>query len=142
MIYFIFNFLVITPYQYTYLNFLNGKIENRYKKFENDYWGTSIKELINNSNFEKDKLLTFSTCGINSEIAKKYLRKNGYLNFQFKSYNESDYIIMTNRVTPLDNHSLDSNKLTNCFDKYKGKNLAKVKRNGLILSVVRKSGYK
>jgi len=142
IIYFIFNFLVITPYQYTYLNFLNGKIENRYKKFENDYWGTSIKELINNSNFEKDKLLTFSTCGINPKIAKKYLRKNGYLNFQFKSYNESDYIIMTNRVTTLDDNSSDSNKLTNCFDKYTGKNISKVKRNRLILSVIRKSGYK
>ena len=67
---------VLWCYQYTYINFLNGKIENRYKKFENDYWGTSIKELINNSNFEKDKLLTFSTCGINPKIAKKYLRKN------------------------------------------------------------------
>ena len=28
----LFNFFTITPYQYTYLNFLNGKAENRYKK--------------------------------------------------------------------------------------------------------------
>ena len=49
---------------------------------------------------------------------------------------------MTNRVTTLDGNSSDSNKITNCFDKYTGKNLSIVKRNGLILSVIRKSGYK
>ena len=47
-----FNFFSITPYQYTYLNLFNGQKEIRYKKFENDYWGTSIKELIDNSNFK------------------------------------------------------------------------------------------
>ena len=31
--YFLFNFFQITPYQYTYLNFLNGKSENKYTKF-------------------------------------------------------------------------------------------------------------
>ena len=30
-------------------------------------------------------------------------------------------------------------KLTNCFDKFKGSDIATVERNGLLLSVIRKS---
>ena len=56
-IYHLLNFLWITPYQYTYLNFLNGKIENRYKKFENDYWATSIAELVKNVNFRNNDVI-------------------------------------------------------------------------------------
>ena len=52
--YFMFNFFSITPYQYTYLNFFNGQKDIRYKKFENDYWGTSMKELINRADFKTD----------------------------------------------------------------------------------------
>ena len=52
-VHFIYIFITITPYQYTYLNLLNGKNEYRYKKFENDYWGISISELIKNSNLNK-----------------------------------------------------------------------------------------
>ena len=92
-------FFSITPYQYTYLNFLNGKTETRYKKFENDYWGSSIKELIKYTNFEKDKITYLSTCGVNPEVAKNYFEKKGYFNLEFLSPEESDYIIMTNRVT-------------------------------------------
>ena len=50
-----FNFLSITPYHYTYLNIFNGKIENRYQKFENDYWGSTIKELVKNTKFNKNE---------------------------------------------------------------------------------------
>ena len=45
---------------------------------------------------------------------------------------------MTNRVTTLNEEGIDSEKMTNCFDKYKGNDISKVSRNGLVLSVIRK----
>jgi hypothetical protein len=143
IIYFLYNFFLITPYQYTYLNIFNGKIENRYKKFENDYWGSSIKELIKKINLDKKRTITFATCGINQDVAKYYLKKRGYSNFRFGNSKDSNYMIMTNRVT-LNNTNLDhknmwkSENLINCFDKYKGEDAFKVTRNGVLLSVIRK----
>ena len=52
-LYYLFNFFSLTPYHYTYLNKFNGNFSNASKKFENDYWGASIKELI--SKIEKNK---------------------------------------------------------------------------------------
>ena len=46
-VYYIFTFISLTPYQYTYLNAFIGDYSNAHKKFENDYWAISIKELIN-----------------------------------------------------------------------------------------------
>ena len=45
--YYLLIFFSLTPYQYTYLNVLNGNFSKAYKKFENDYWTISIKELVN-----------------------------------------------------------------------------------------------
>ena len=143
IIYFLFNFFLITPYQYTYLNILNGKIENRYKKFENDYWGSSIKELIKKVNLSKKRTITFAICGISQGQAKYYLKKRGFSNFTFGNSENSNYMIMTNRVT-LDNVTLDnkdiwkSENLINCFDKFEGEDIFKVTRNGMLLSVIRK----
>ena len=131
VIYYLFNFFSITPYQYTYLNYLNGKIENRYKKFENDYWGSSIEDLIANVNFKTDEVIRIASCGIVGGKYKHYFRKKLDLNYKFVSSSEADYIIMTNRVL------MDDGTIT-CFDKFKGNDIATVKRNGLILSVIRK----
>ena len=117
---------------------MNGKIENRYKKFENDYWGSSIKELINKVNLDKERKIIFATCGINQDIAKYYLKKKGYSNFKFGNEKDSNYIIMTNRVTLDKKNIYKSENLINCFDRFKGENAFKVTRNGLLLSVIRK----
>ena len=136
--YFLFNFFQITPYQYTYLNFLNGKSENKYTKFENDYWAVSIKELIMKSDFKKNKVLKFSTCGVNKGVVKKYLLKKGYRNFKFVDVGQSDHIIMTNRVVSKSHEVSNTNDLINCFDKFKGDNIVEVKRGSLILSSITK----
>ena len=136
--YYLFNFFSITPYQYTYLNFFNGKIENRYKKFENDYWGVSINELIKHANLENNKTLMISSCGINPEISKNYLKKMGYSNLLFVAPNKADFIIMTNRAIIDRDNENNTYKLTNCFEKYRGKDLFKVERLGLTLSTIRK----
>tara|TARA_B110000263_G_C15041703_1_gene388827 strand:- start:5 stop:550 length:546 start_codon:yes stop_codon:yes gene_type:complete len=137
-IYFLFIFFSITPYQYTYLNLLNGKNENRYQKFEGDYWGASIKELIKNSDFNKEKIIKFATCGVNYEVSKKYFKKNGYFNMEFTSPENAEYIIMTNRVISRENGNESFPLLTNCFDKFKGYDVFKIQINNLLLSTIRK----
>ena len=133
IVYFIFNFFISTPYQYTYLNFLNGKRENHYKRFENDYWGGSIKELINQVDIDKNDRITLAFCGMSKGTPKYYLKKSGFTNFKIGNETNSEYIIMTNRVT-LDKN----NEITNCFDKFKGKDIYQVSRNGVMLSTIRK----
>tara|TARA_Y100000590_G_scaffold387955_1_gene461923 strand:- start:432 stop:2015 length:1584 start_codon:yes stop_codon:yes gene_type:complete len=136
-IYFIFNFFMITPYQYTYLNLLSGKAESRYKKFENDYWASSINELVKKIEINKNEEIKLAGCGIIPELTKKYLNNEGYLNSNFTSFEEADYIIMTNRVM-LEIKDDESISLINCFDKYHGTDIFKVERNNLILSTFRK----
>ena len=139
IIFFLYNFFLITPYQYTYLNSLNGKVEERYKRFENDYWASSVYELMKKASFDESKDIKFSTCGVPAQTVKIYLKEKGYYNFGFAHPEESDYIIMTNRVTTIGkNYTDDVNKLTNCFDKFKGKNIFEVKRAGMLLSTIRK----
>ena len=54
---------------------LNGKNEYRYKKFENDYWATSIDELIKKADFKTDKVIKITTCGFfNNSAVKLYLK--------------------------------------------------------------------
>ena len=132
--YFLINFLIITPYQYTYLNSLNGNKKNYTKKFENDYWGASIKELINKVDFNKNKKIRLSTCGVNSNIPKYYLKEKGFTNFEINRFENSDYIIITNRATINEKN----NKLLNCFDKHNGEEIFNVSRNGVVLSSFRK----
>ena len=129
--YFLYFFIMLSPYQYTYLNLLNGDSKTNYSKFENDYWGVSLKELINQIDLDKDKTIIFSTCGANHGVVKKYLLKAGYNNIKFSSPEDSTYIIMTNRV-------IDFNGFSNCFDRYNGKDIFKVVRNGKSLSIIRK----
>ncbi len=132
--FFFFNFIITTPYQYTYLNIFNGNKVNHYNKFENDYWGGSIKELIKKMNLPKNKQFNFAICGVSKAVPKFYLKKFGYSNFSMGNSSNSEFIIMTNRATP----SNDPGKLTNCFNKFRGKNIYKVSRNGVDLSIVRK----
>ena len=42
---FIYRFLSITPYQYSYINFSYPYLKKSINKFEHDYWGASFKEL-------------------------------------------------------------------------------------------------
>ena len=134
-VFFVFNFLSITPYQYTYLNILNGSKKNNIKKFENDYWGASVKELVNKIDFDKNKKMKISTCGVSHEMPKYYLKKREFTNFEISGYENSDYIIITNRATM----NLKNKKLLNCFDKHDGEEMFNVSRNGVILSSFRKT---
>ena len=128
----VFNFLTITPYHYTYLNLLSGKKENRYKKFENDYWSTSLKELILSSDLGDGKI-NFYSCGVSPELAKIYMKKK-YKRSEYTTKRNASYIIMTNRSI----FSKKDNKITNCYDEYTSENIHQVYRNGIILSAIKK----
>ena len=90
---------MITPYQYTYLNIFSGPAKNRFNKFENDYWGGSIKELVKKTKFENNHIIKLSTCGVNPKIPKKYFRKRGLNLVQFVRPEESKYMLMTKRYS-------------------------------------------
>ena len=120
------------PHQNVYFNFLAGK--NIHTRFENDYWGSSIRELIKNSKFNESEIIKISACGINPKIAKRYFIKKGYSNIELVHPDESKYVIMTNR-TVLDDKT---GKISNCFNLFKGDAIFEVTRNKLLLSTIRK----
>ena len=128
-------FISLTPYQYVYLNSLAGKTVNNSLKFENDYLGTSIKELISQSKFLNDEKARITFCGIEKKNLKHYLKKYKYSNVLVVRPDENpDYIIMTNRV----NWTVTNAKSgETCFQTYRGKIKSKVSRHNLVLSVIK-----
>ena len=130
------------------MNVLSGDFSKAHKKFENDYWAVSIKELVNQISNNKDLLnnkeLKLAFCGAVDDNVKLYLKK--IKNFQFKQVNwlteDYDYIIMTNRAIEANKNEGDSDTdnltgIKTCFDKFKGIDIITVSRNGLILSTLR-----
>ena len=145
-------FFSLTPYQYTYLNLLNGDFSKAHKKFENDYWTVTLKNLVNqipnNKELLNKKELRLTFCGVGDDNVKFYLKR--IKNFQFKQVNwlveDYDYIIMTNRAfEPIESkESMGTDNLSNvktCFDRFKGRDVLTVSRNGLILSTLRKKSH-
>ena len=136
----IFIYFKLTPYQYIFVNNLNGKFSNNLNKFENDYWGTSIKELLskakNNSFFEENKIYHISTCGVNNQIVKYYLNKEFDFEYKFVNSNEMyDYMIFVNRVdTTLG--KVDLNNAKTCYDNFFRSDIIKVERNGLPIAFI------
>ncbi len=138
-IFFIFNFIKITPYQYTYYNIFAGKKENLVNKFEIDYWGISLKELV--SSIIKDDYETINgftniaVCGLNHDIIK--IEFNKYQNFKYKIkdliYEDYDYVIMNNRPV-----FKEDDKFITCYEKFKSKSIIDIKRNNQILSSFKK----
>jgi len=121
-------FFLYTPYQYSYFNMFAGT--NVEEKFENDYWGVSLKEIIkNNKELFLSEDLKLSTCGVNSDIVKKYIKLYTSKNIELFEHSKSNYIIMTNRVL---------NAESTCFQFYKGKNISEIRRDNKALSLIRK----
>jgi hypothetical protein len=133
---FLFKFFSLTPYQYVYLNYLNGKTSNNHLKFENDYLTTSIKELLKKSKFIDEKYIRLKFCGIGKGKIKKYLNKYNFSRVKLVAYeDEYDYVIMTNRVNWKSLNNLK--KTETCFQTFNGKVVSQVKRNGLVLSAIK-----
>ena len=119
LIIFIIKFVLITPYHYAYLNLFND-IFLKKDSFENDYWGSSSKELIKkfSKKVNNDKSLNIATCGINHINVKYYLKKNGINNFNFVSLDEKfDYAFLINRAISNDKNNQKQTCYSKFFDK-------------------------
>jgi len=133
---FIIKFISITPYHYTYLNLFVGNFANQDKNFENDYWGTSLKELIKQSKFINEDVNKLALCGVSPGTVKFYLKKFNYSKTQIVRIDENfDFILLTNRTTYDENVDLEKTKT--CFQKYQGKSVSRIKRYGLVLSQIK-----
>jgi hypothetical protein len=144
-VYYLFVFFSFTPYQYTYLNKLIGNLSYADQKFENDYWAVSIKELISkipmHTNLISDSVkIKIAFCGVPHNIGKRELNKLKNLKYEQKDLYDKDveYVIMTNRTVEAKS-DITRTDMKTCFEKFDGENLVSVKRNGLILSTIRKS---
>ena len=131
-------FFKLTPYHYAFVNNLNGKYENNLNKYDVDYWGTSLKELVINSKKEKiftdNRRYSFSSCGLNQNILEFYLDKYTDINYSFVSNNENyDFIFFINR---LDDSSLDLNSIDTCYNNFFKNEVLSVKRNNLSLAFI------
>jgi len=133
---FFFNFIYITPYHYSYFNFFSGPKENIHKKFEIDYWSTSLKELIKNLDISEFKNKKIASCGFGSDLASRYFIKYHNYHFKFKNYSDQpDYVIIINRVSRI------NNQIDTCDNFFKGIDIHTVKRNNQMFSYVRKLNY-
>ena len=134
----LFTFLKLTPYHYAFINNLNGKYENNLNKYDVDYWGTSLKELVINAKEEKifseNKRYSFSSCGLNQNILEFYLDKYTNIQYRFVSNNENyDYIFFVNR---LDDSSLDLDLIDTCYNNFFKNDVLSVKRNNLSFAII------
>tara|TARA_B100000029_G_scaffold396297_1_gene394342 strand:- start:2371 stop:3582 length:1212 start_codon:yes stop_codon:yes gene_type:complete len=143
-LYYSYCFIFFTPYHYTYLNFFSGSSQNKNQKFENDYWGVSIKELISKipmktNLISKNERIKIAFCGVNHETAISELNKLKKLNYEIVDLYEDDfdYIIMTNRAV-VSKNSNNISEVKTCFQKNYGEDLIQIKRNNLMLSTLRK----
>ena len=139
-IFHIYNFVKITPYQYTYFNIFSGSKEKLVKKFEIDYWGASlkdlIKEIVKKEYVKQNGFTNIAICGMNIDIAKIELKKYPKFKFKLKDLlNEDyDYVIMNNRPVFKDN-----NKILTCYEKFSTKSIVDIKRNNVVLSSFKKA---
>jgi len=162
-----YRFILLTPYQYTYVNYSFPSLGKSVEKFEQDYWGTSYKELVNNlgNKFSIKEIQEFriADCyGMDSTLLY-YLNKN----FGVKRLYSIDerplratHIVLTNRtfLNAINNPSVKDlvnekgiillsdmekvvrspNVKTTCFSQYSGIDEVSVSRNGALLSSLRK----
>lgn len=132
---FLYRFAMLNPYQYAYINYSFFNYKNTQGKFEHDYWQSSYKELVKkislSNDFKNIKDLKIGRCGGDRFSLQVYLVK--YLGLEkFYASSEADYLIMIDRA------SFNPHDKRTCFQKYPGKDLITVKRNGVIFSTFRK----
>tara|TARA_A100000164_G_scaffold178786_2_gene158856 strand:- start:1338 stop:3032 length:1695 start_codon:yes stop_codon:yes gene_type:complete len=99
-----YRFILLTPYQYTYVNYSYLNFEDSKGKFEHDYWGASYKELVKKikERYNKEEIKDFkiADCGGGDYTLIYYLNK--YLGVK-KTYSGLDvldqatHVVMNNR---------------------------------------------
>ena len=100
-----YRFILLTPYQYTYVNHSYPSFKESINKFEHEYWGASYKELVKKikKNYTQKEIENFkiADCGGGDWTLVYYLKK--YLGVKRtyskgKDLDEATHIVMNNRV--------------------------------------------
>ena len=100
-----YRFVILTPYQYTYVNYSYLKLENSIGKFEHDYWGSSYKELVKKikQKYSKEEIKNFKIADCDGGDYTLIYYLNKYLGVK-KTFSNIDvldqatHIVMNNRV--------------------------------------------
>ena len=161
----IYRFISLTPYQYDYINFSSLKLSHANTNWEHDYWGASYKELVHkikdNLNDEEIKNLKITNCSGDDTLLYYLFRHLGKkFIYRSKREHEATHAVIINRTTldvinnPLVGDLVDETgamKITDmekvvrtpgvktrCPIQYKGEDIIKVTRGGIVLSSLRK----
>ena len=163
-----YRFIVLTPYQYDYVNYSFLKYENSKHKWEHDYWGTSYKELVSKikDKYTQEEIDSFKITNCSGDetllyyLAKELGIKKIYRGNREK---EANHVVIINRTTldifnpkiyPKIKYLVNDEGAilikdmeevvrfpgikTTCFKQYKGIDEVVVTRNGVPLSIFRK----
>ena len=160
-----YRFILLTPYQYDYVNFSSLKLSSAQNKWEHDYWGSSYKELVikikNQYTKEEIEKLKITNCS-GDDTLLYYLYR--YLGKKFiyrgKREYEANHVVIINRATldVINNPNLKGmvnekghmlvkdmetvvrtpGVKTTCPELYPGKDVISVTRDGLRISSLRK----
>ena len=163
-----YRFILLTPYQYDYINYSFLKFEDSKGRFEHDYWGASYKELVSKieKNYSREEIKDFKITNCTGDgILLYYLtRKLGKkMIYRAEKEREATHVVLINRtnldiwnpnVLPKIKHLVDKNGvmlLSNmeevvrtpgvkslCTLQYPGTDEIVVSRNGVTLSMFRK----
>ena len=163
-----YRFILLTPYQYDYINYSFLKFEDSKGKFEHDYWGASYKELVSKieKKYSKEEIKDFKITNCSGDgILLYYLtRKLGKkMIYRSEKEHEATHVVLINRavldifnptIYPEIKHLVDNQGVmlvkdmeivvrhpgikTLCTKQYKGTDEVMVSRNGVTLSVFRK----
>ena len=99
--------MVLTPYQYTYVNYSYPILKDSIGKFEHDYWGVTHKELVNKikEKYSKEEISKFkiADCGGGDFTLLYHLNKTlgikkTYSDIDALKSNEPTHIVMNNRT--------------------------------------------
>ena len=100
-----YRFIILTPYQYTYVNYSYPSFKNSKGKFEHDYWGASYKELVEKikSKYNKKEIENFkiADCAGGDFTLIYYLNKSLGIKKTYSDVNDLDqatHIVMNNRA--------------------------------------------
>jgi hypothetical protein len=100
-----YRFILLTPYQYGYVNYSHLNYKDSNEKWEHDYWGASYKELVFKikKKYSKEELKNFKITGcpvtrtLLYYLSKELGIKKAYTTKQEEI--EANYVILINRAT-------------------------------------------
>ena len=120
--------------------------KNDFKKISNRNYGIGCDQVLVLEKSEKKEIAfkykiynkdgtESGQCGNGAKcIGKYYFDKYGYSNVNFVKHAQSNFVIMTNRTV----FDETTEQITNCFDKFGGYDHHQIKKDGLLLSVIRR----